>query len=97
MNRGLYLLTGGCVGVAIIAAFFGKVDTGKLSPNEILVATLLGVAYVAVCLFFLCVRQGKAWRASFDRKCADADDEVRLDIRDKGKVRQPPWDIGPVP
>ncbi len=89
MDRVLYLLTGGCVGGALIVAYFRKVDAGRISENEILAAILLGIVYAAACLFFIYSRQGKAWRAWFDESLRGGEEKALSDIRDKGKVPPP--------
>jgi hypothetical protein len=90
MNRVLYLLAGGCVGVALVAAYFGKAGAGTISENETIAAVLLATVYAVVCLFFMYARQGRTCRAWLDESLRRGEDKVRSDIRDKGKV-PPPW------
>jgi branched-subunit amino acid ABC-type transport system permease component len=91
MNRVLYLLTGGCVGGTLIAAYFGKVAVANMNENELIAAILLSIVYAAVCVFFIYTRHGKACRAWFDERLRAGEDKVRRDIREKGKVPSSWW------
>ena len=90
MNGILYLLIGGCVAGAIMAAFFQKQDIGKISSTDVLAAALFLLVLASAACFLMYTRWGVKLRTRMEQKAADEDDRVRINARTKGEVRTPP-------
>lgn len=91
MDRILYVLIGGCVAVAMVAAFIAKQGTRQISEMDValtaaFIAVLAGSAFVLTQTHW-----GRSVHRRSKRKLNDQDAKVRANARTKGEVRRPLW------